>query len=274
MEKKRGLGRGLDNFFNTAPLDSKEPDTLPIAEIRPNPEQPRKRFGEEGIKELARSIEAVGVLQPLLVQREGEEIRLIAGERRLRAAKRAGLEDVPVRFIDVNEEEQDRISLIENIQREDLNPMEEAKGYEALRKKYGYTQEQLANLVGKSRPYVANSMRLMKLEPAVQEMLRNRDLTISQGKLLLGIKDGREQIKRAQKMIREQQTIEQSRKEAPRERKISPYYRSIEEQLMDRLGTKAQLKGNGKKGRLVIEYYSGDDLSRIVEMIMGGELDD
>lgn len=274
MEKKRGLGRGLDNFFNTVPLDSKEPDTLPIAEIRPNPEQPRKRFGEEGIKELARSIEAVGVLQPLLVQREGEEIRLIAGERRLRAAKRAGLEDVPVRFIDVNEEEQDRISLIENIQREDLNPMEEAEGYEALRKKYGYTQEQLANLVGKSRPYVANSMRLMKLEPAVQEMLRNRDLTISQGKLLLGIKDGREQIKRAQKMIREQQTIEQSRKEAPRERKISPYYRSIEEQLMDRLGTKAQLKGNGKKGRLVIEYYSGDDLSRIVEMIMGGELDD
>ncbi|VEJ36380.1 Probable chromosome-partitioning protein parB [Aedoeadaptatus ivorii] len=274
MEKKRGLGRGLDNFFNTVPLDSKEPDTLPITEIRPNPEQPRKRFGEEGIKELARSIEAVGVLQPLLVQREGEEIRLIAGERRLRAAKRAGLEDVPVRFIDVNEEEQDRISLIENIQREDLNPMEEAEGYEALRKKYGYTQEQLANLVGKSRPYVANSMRLMKLEPAVQEMLRNRDLTISQGKLLLGIKDGREQIKRAQKMIREQQTIEQSRKEAPREQKISPYYRSIEEQLMDRLGTKAQLKGNGKKGRLVIEYYSGDDLSRIVEMIMGGELDD
>ena len=130
MEKKRGLGRGLDNFFGAQQEAGKDAETLAVDAIVPNPHQPRKYFSEESIDELAESIQAVGVLQPLLIKKDGDTNLLIAGERRLRAAKRAGLKEVPVRFIDVDEEKGDRISLIENVQREDLNPMEEAEAYE------------------------------------------------------------------------------------------------------------------------------------------------
>lgn len=274
MEKKRGLGRGLDNFFGTQPMDDvNEVNALPIEKIKANPKQPRKQFSEESLEELAESIRAVGVLQPLLIKKEEDENLLIAGERRLRAAKLAGLTDVPVRFIDVTEEEVDQISLIENIQREDLNPIDEGEGYETLKKKYGYTQEKIAGLVGKSRPYIANAMRLLKLEPVVKEMLKKGELTVSQGKLLLSIKDGNEQIKQAQRMIKEGQTIEESQKEtgisAP---KRSSYYEDLEEKLMERLGTKTEVKGNMNRGRLVIDYHSKEDLIRIYDLIMGGEL--
>lgn len=281
MEKKRGLGRGLDNFFGTQSLhqdslNQREPDTLPIEYIEINPNQPRKYFSEENIEELAESIRKVGVLQPLLVKKiEKEKYLLIAGERRLRAAKYAKLEDVPVRILEASDEEIDQISLIENIQREDLNPIEEAEGYETLKKKYKYTQETIANLVGKSRPYIANAMRLLKLEPVVQEMMRKGELSISQGKLLLSIKDGNEQIKQARRMIKEGQTIAESTKatkskKAPR----SAYYAEIEDKLMERLGTKTEVRGSMKRGRVVIDYHSKEDLMRIYDLIMGGELFD
>lgn len=277
MEKKRGLGRGLDNFFGAPQETSNDVETLAVDAIVPNPHQPRKYFSEESIDELAESIQAVGVLQPLLIKKEGDTYLLIAGERRLRAAKKAGLKEVPVRFIDVDEEEGDRISLIENVQREDLNPMEEAEAYETLRKKYKYTQEKIAGLVGKSRPYIANSLRLLKLEPVVKEMLRREELSISQGKLLLSVKDGNEQIKQAKRMVDEGQTIAEStqntKKTSKKRKDHQGYYSYLENALMDVLGTKTEIVGNHEKGRIVIEYYSEDDLMRLSDLILGEDID-
>lgn len=277
MEKKRGLGRGLDNFFGAQQEENKEAETLAVDAIAANPHQPRKYFSEESIGELAESIRVVGVLQPLLIKKEGDTNLLIAGERRLRAAKKAGLKEVPVRFIDVDEEEGDRISLIENVQREDLNPMEEAEAYETLRKKYKYTQEKIAGLVGKSRPYIANSLRLLKLEPVVKEMLRREELSISQGKLLLSVKDGNDQIKQAKRMVEEGQTIAESTKNtktATKKRKDHQgYYSYLENALMDVLGTKTEIVGNHEKGKIVIDYYSEDDLMRLSDLILGEDID-
>lgn len=277
MEKKRGLGRGLDNFFGPQQEEVKTAETLAVDVIEANPHQPRKHFSDESIEELAQSIEAVGVLQPLLIKKEGDKNLLIAGERRLRAAKKAGLKEVPVRFIDVDEEKGDRISLIENIQREDLNPMEEAEAYDTLRKKYKYTQEKIAGLVGKSRPYIANSLRLLKLEPVVKEMLRREELSISQGKLLLSVKDGREQIKQAKRMVDEGQTIaestENTKKKANKEKSHQGYYSYLENSLMDVLGTKTEIKGNQEKGKIVIDYYTEADLMRLCDIILGEDID-
>ena len=277
MEKKRGLGRGLDNFFGSQQEEVKTAETLAVDVIEANPHQPRKHFSDESIEELAQSIEAVGVLQPLLIKKEGDKNLLIAGERRLRAAKKAGLKEVPVRFIDVDEEEGDRISLIENVQREDLNPMEEAEAYETLRKKYKYTQEKIAGLVGKSRPYIANSLRLLKLEPVVKEMLRREELSISQGKLLLSVKDGNEQIKQAKRMVDEGQTIaestENTKKTTKKRKDHQGYYSYLENALMDVLGTKTEIVGNHEKGKIVIEYYSEDDLMRLSDLILGEDID-
>lgn len=277
MEKKRGLGRGLDNFFGAQQEENKEAETLAVEAIETNPHQPRKYFSEESIDELAESIQAVGILQPLLIKKDGDINLLIAGERRLRAAKKAGLKEVPVRFIDVDEEEGDRISLIENVQREDLNPMEEAEAYEALRKKYKYTQEKIAGLVGKSRPYIANSLRLLKLEPVVKEMLRREELSISQGKLLLSVKDGNAQIKQAKRMVDEGQTIAEStqntKKSTKKRRDHQGYYSYLENALMDVLGTKTEIVGNHEKGKIVIDYYSEDDLMRLCDQILEDDID-
>lgn len=277
MEKKRGLGRGLDNFFGAQQEENKEAETLAVEAIETNPHQPRKYFSEESIDELAESIQTVGVLQPLLIKKDGDINLLIAGERRLRAAKKAGLKEVPVRFIDVDEEEGDRISLIENVQREDLNPMEEAEAYETLRKKYKYTQEKIAGLVGKSRPYIANSLRLLKLEPVVKEMLRREELSISQGKLLLSVKDGNAQIKQAKRMVDEGQTIAEStqntKKSTKKRRDHQGYYSYLENALMDVLGTKTEIVGNHEKGKIVIDYYSEDDLMRLSDLILGEDID-
>ncbi|WP_077074485.1 ParB/RepB/Spo0J family partition protein [Aedoeadaptatus urinae] len=277
MEKKRGLGRGLDNFFGAQQEENKEAETLAVDAIETNPHQPRKYFSEESIDELAESIRAVGVLQPLLIKKDGDTNLLIAGERRLRAAKRAGLKEVPVRFIDVDEEKGDRISLIENVQREDLNPMEEAEAYETLRKKYKYTQEKIAGLVGKSRPYIANSLRLLKLEPVVKEMLRREELSISQGKLLLSVKDGNAQIKQAKRMVDEGQTIAEStqntKKSTKKRRDHQGYYSYLENALMDVLGTKTEIVGNHEKGKIVIDYYSEDDLMRLCDQILEDDID-
>lgn len=277
MEKKRGLGRGLDNFFGPQTEEEKVAETLAVDAIVANPHQPRKYFSDESIEELAESIKAVGVLQPLLIKKDGDKNFLIAGERRLRAAKKAGLTEVPVRFIDVDEEKGDRISLIENIQREDLNPMEEAEAYDTLRKKYKYTQEKIAGLVGKSRPYIANSLRLLKLEPVVMEMLRREELTISQGKLLLSVKDGNEQIKQAKRMVEEGQTIAESSENTKKQSKKTSghqgYYGYLENALMDALGTKAEIKGNHEKGKIVIDYYTEEDLMRLCDIILGEDID-
>lgn len=277
MEKKRGLGRGLDNFFGAQQEENKEAETLAVEAIETNPHQPRKYFSEESIDELAESIQVVGVLQPLLIKKDGDINLLIAGERRLRAAKKAGLKEVPVRFIDVDEEEGDRISLIENVQREDLNPMEEAEAYETLRKKYKYTQEKIAGLVGKSRPYIANSLRLLKLEPVVKEMLRREELSISQGKLLLSVKDGNAQIKQAKRMVDEGQTIAEStqntKKSTKKRRDHQGYYSYLENALMDVLGTKTEIVGNHEKGKIVIDYYSEDDLMRLCDQILEDDID-
>ncbi|MCD1147828.1 ParB/RepB/Spo0J family partition protein [Peptoniphilus sp. KCTC 25270] len=279
MAKKSALGRGLGNFIKDSTFteeisekkQEKNIEMIPIELVIPNKDQPRKVFEEEMLLNLSKSIGEVGILQPILVKKAGEEFEIIAGERRLRAAQMAGLEKVPVLISDFTEEETDNIALIENIQREDLNPIEEALAYEKLKKNYKYTQEDMAKKLGKSRPYIANTMRLLNLEPEVQELLIQGKLNTSQGKLLLMIKDRDKQIKKALHIAQVGETVEQTQSHIKEKPARSPYEEQLMDKIMEKLGTKAQLKGKTKKGKLIIDFYSEEDLTRIVDIILGGD---
>ncbi|MDO5037540.1 MAG: ParB/RepB/Spo0J family partition protein [Tissierellia bacterium] len=280
-QKKRGLARGLDSFMMETPLvqdlieeNQDRGQDLPLEDIKINPLQPRKHFDPESLEELAGSIKEVGVLQPLIVRKKKNSYLLVAGERRLRAAKLAGLDQVPVIVTDLDDKEADKIALIENIQREDLDPLEEAQAYEGLKSAYGYTQEEMARALGKSRPYIANRLRLLNLAEPVKDLLREKKISVSHAKALLAIGDPNQQYAKALEIIKKNSTVNELEKKVskkPRKTTRDPYIRSLEDQLMDRLGTKVDLKNQGKKRKLTIEYYSDEDLDRILEIIMGGD---
>lgn len=276
--KKRALGRGLGNFIkdidiNIESMDEEKSSSLlvKIEDIQANIDQPRKDFDPVMLSELADSIKEVGILQPLIVTKEGGAYTLIAGERRLRAAKIAGLEEVPVIELDLSPEEIDKIALIENIQREDLNPLEEAMAYDRLKKVYSYTQEEMAIKLGKSRSYIANTMRLLKLEDEVKDLLYEGKLNVSQAKLLLSIKDPKKQIEKAKSIVKQGETIVETQKSIKKPSQKSAYERDLLDKLMDTLGTKAQLRGRGKNTKLIIDLYTEEDLSRVIDIILGGE---
>jgi ParB family chromosome partitioning protein len=289
----RGLGKGLDALIpvsnetktnktvNKSAENEKAPETLvKITSVEPNREQPRKNFDEEALNELAESIKQFGLLQPILVQDRKDHYEIIAGERRWRAAKLAGLKEVPVIIKNLTEQEIVEISLIENIQRENLNPIEEALAYKKLLNEFNLKQEEVAERVSKSRTAVTNSMRLLKLEEEVQKMVVDEQITTGHARALLGIEDGEQQIAVAKKIVDEKLSVRDieklvkdmnkpaKEKKAAKEKNVDFIYQDIEEKLKISLGTKVSVsaKENGA-GKIEIEFYSHDDLERLLEIL-------
>lgn len=291
---KHALGKGLDsliaNKVGTAPLaENKKSEEKPaevkvkISKVEPNREQPRKNFDEDALLELAESIKQFGVLQPLLVQDRKDYYEIIAGERRWRAAKIAGLKEVPVIIKKLTEQEMVEISLIENIQRENLNPIEEALAYKRLLNEFNLKQDEVAECVSKSRTAVTNSMRLLKLNEKVQQMVIDDMLTTGHARALLGIEDQEKQYVIAQQIFDEKLSVReteklvkkiQKEKNLPEKKKeeldeqVALAYHDVEEKMKLILGTKVNIRAkDNKKGKIEIEYYSMDEFNRIFEMM-------
>ena len=291
---KHALGKGLDsliaNKVGTAPLaENKKSEEKPaevkvkISKVEPNREQPRKNFDEDALLELAESIKQFGVLQPLLVQDRKDYYEIIAGERRWRAAKIAGLKEVPVIIKKLTEQEMVEISLIENIQRENLNPIEEALAYKRLLNEFNLKQDEVAERVSKSRTAVTNSMRLLKLNEKVQQMVIDDMLTTGHARALLGIEDQEKQDVAAQQIFDEKLSVReteklvkkiQKEKDLPEKKKeeldeqVELAYHDVEEKMKLILGTKVNIRAkDDKKGKIEIEYYSMDEFNRIFEMM-------
>ena len=283
MTKKRSLGRGIGNFLsseeNIAQIINSDKERnflyIDINLIERNSDQPRKVFDKKSLDELAESIKNYGIIQPLLVKENGDSYIVVSGERRLRAAKIAGLEKVPAIIKDVDEEISDKISLIENIQREDLNPIEEAKAFRYLLDEYNLKQEDLAKEIGKSRQYVGNTITLLNLDSRVIDLILNGELSQSHGKALLAIKDKEKQYKEALKIVKNSISVSNTEKNTSKNRyeKLDIFTRDIKDRLSSHLSTKVNFKGRGKHKRLEIEYYSEEDLERICDLILGGNLE-
>ena len=272
MAKKFGLGRGLDKLI---PEDDENIGILDINKIKPNKKQPRKYFDEDKIAMLAESIKEHGMIQPIIVQKEDEDYSIVAGERRWRAAKKANLKEVPVIIMDITESAVLEISLIENIQRQDLNPIEEANAYKRLIDDFKLTQEALSKKIGKSRTSISNTMRLTNLDDRVQEFLVEEILSEGHGRAILAIENKDDQYKLAQKVVDENLNVRETEslasnfykvKPVARKLRLDPYYKDVEKRLAKSIGTKVSLKPKARnKGKIEIEYYSMDDLNRILE---------
>ncbi|MCK9443780.1 MAG: ParB/RepB/Spo0J family partition protein [Tissierellaceae bacterium] len=281
--KKRGLGKGLSALISDdiayENIGSQEVvDYIDIGLITPNKNQPRVDFNDESLTSLADSIRVNGLIQPILVRKDGQKYEIIAGERRWRASKMAGLKEIPCLLKDVDEKASAKFALIENIQREDLNPIEEAIAYKKLMKDHKLTQEEVAREIGKSRPYIANTIRLLNLNREVIKYISNGELTAGHGKVLLGIENKEEQLKAANKIISDSLNIRESEKLTTKaKRQTKPKVKStrdsnvvdLEESLMRILGTKVNLVIGNKKGKIEIEYYGYEDLERIIDILRG-----
>ena len=254
---------------------------LNISEIEPNLSQPRKMFDEEQLGELAESIRRYGVLQPLLVQKKDDRYELIAGERRWRAAKLAGLREVPVIVREYTKQQTMEIALIENVQRADLNPIEEAKAYQMLIQEFGLRQEDVAERVAKNRATITNSMRLLKLDERVQEMLIQNRITGGHARALLSLEDGEKQyqlalktvenhlsVREVERLVKELLKPKKSKKKMDSERDLEVFFKDVEEKLKTVMGTKVSINRKDKnKGRIEIEYYSSSELERLIELL-------
>jgi ParB family transcriptional regulator, chromosome partitioning protein len=268
MRKKDPLGRGLSAILKD--IEEKGVATLvPVAQIKVNPRQPRFSLREEGLEDLANSIKEKGVLQPILLRKKENGYEIIAGERRFRASRIAGLSEVPAIIKDVDDRESLEIALIENIQREDLTPIELATVYTRFVDEFGYTHEALAKKIGIERSSVSNIIRLLKLPDWVKALVTDGKLTSGHGRVLITLKNEAEQKKYVNKILNEGASvrdIERARKAGTA--RIAPYS-DIEEALRDALKTKVQVSYGRNKGKLVIEFYSKDDLERLVEILCG-----
>ncbi len=279
---KSRLGRGLDTIFGQdvskmlediqSGEQSQEQLTLPVDQIRPNPYQPRKVFDDEALKELSESIEQHGVFTPILVKKSVQGYELVTGERRLRASKLAGKADIPAIIVDFDDQQMMEIALLENIQREDLNIIEEAKAYEQLIQRLNYTQEQLAKRVGKSREHITNTLRLLKLPEQLQQMVTDKKLSMGHARALLGIKDEDTMIKVAQQTVRDGlsvRKVEQIVKDQSKKKEVKPKYednvfvketkRLLEEHFQTSVGV--------HEHSISIHYEGQDDLNRILELL-------
>lgn len=281
---KKGLGRGLEALLDPYIEEKKEDAAgsvveISITEIDTNKQQPRKSFDEEKIKELAASIRQHGIIQPLIVKKTKERYLIVAGERRFRAARVAGLKKVPAICVEYDDEKLAEVALIENIQRENLNPVEEAAAIKFLMKQHELTQEEVSDKLGKSRPAVANSLRLLNLPEEILELVRKGILSAGHGRALAGIKDATLQGKIALECIRlgySVRALETRIKNAEKEKKEKPAKEvrsndlvQAEKSFRDRLKTKVKIEGGESKGKITIEYYSADDLQNIYSCIMG-----
>ncbi len=284
--KKMGLGKGLDAMIPakqsvSAGLEKdREPGNgetvLKITEVEPNKNQPRKNFNEDSLLELSESIKLHGIVQPLVVAKQKDYYEIIAGERRWRAAKIAGLKEVPVVIKDYSPQEIMEVALIENIQREDLNPVEEARAYQGLIKEYNLKQDEVAEKVSKSRTAITNSLRLLKLDERVLDMLVDENISSGHARALLGLEDKDEQFQLATKIFDEKLSVRETEKmvkklnnpvkrEPKKELKNDFVYRDIEEKLKQKIGTKVRInRKTEQKGKIEIEYYTPEDLEKIL----------
>lgn len=282
MAKKGGLGRGMDALFldNSAEENGNAGAVLNINEIEPNRNQPRKNFSENGLEELAKSIEQNGIIQPILVRPMSDgSYQLIAGERRWRAARMAGLHEVPVTIREMSDEEASVFALIENLQREDLSPVEEAEGLKSLIESYGFTQEEAADRVGKSRTAVTNTLRLLKLPSPVLQILGEGKITAGHARALLGLDEEKEMLRIAQATVAQELSVRQVEKmvkyasqgEKPkpkkRDKKRDKYYDEVEIALTNLLGRKVKvyLSPSGNKGTLEFEFFGKEDLTQLAK---------
>ncbi len=294
MARRSGLGKGLDSLISSeagtvepkGKAETKQQEEsaqngavqIKLRLIEPNKEQPRKQFDQESLEELAESIRQYGVIQPLLLVQKGSYYSIVAGERRWRAAKMAGLKEVPAIVKEFTPEEIAEISLVENLQREDLNPMEEARAYQRLLKEFHMTQEEIAGKVSKSRSVIANSLRLLKLEESVQQLVESGELSMGHAKVLLGIDDAALQAEASAYVVghdlsvREtesyvKQLLNPAQKKTKKTFGNEDVYRLLTERLQERTGTKVRIvQKDEEKGKVEIEYYSNADLERIIEL--------
>lgn len=280
--KKRGLGRGIQNFVqDQKTVDAIINDTDPsdslaevnINEISPNPNQARKNFSQEELEDLRDSIMQFGVISPIILKREDKGYIIIAGERRFRAAKLAGLEKIPSIIKDIPKEEADKISLIENIQRVDLDPLEEARGFADVIDTYGISHEELATAIGKSRSHITNSLRLLKLDPRVQDMLQEELISVGHALLLLNVKDPDQQYKNAMRIVKSGSTVTEVRELYKSDKKFEKdlYLENIKEELISYLGTKCKVSKRGNRRTIQIDCFGEEELTRVCELILGGE---
>lgn len=289
--KNRGLGKGLEALFGDSEIDTKEISIKPspeseakgisfieINDIKPNAKQPRKTFDEEKLNELAASIQEHGLIQPLMLRAAEKGYEIVAGERRWRASRKAGLKEIPCIIKEVTDEQNMLIAIIENMQREDLNPIEEAEGLNQMVETFGFTQEQISKSVGKSRPYITNSLRLLKLPEEIRASVSSGDLSMGHARALVGVDNEIRQkeiaeyavqealsVREIEKLIREDGIPKKRR--VPRRLEKNADVKRVEEDLKLILGTKVNLKQNGKKGKIEIDYYSKEELDRLIELL-------
>ncbi len=291
---KKGLGKGLaalfDENINPPAPSGEEIIRLPISRIKPNPNQPRKAFNEEKLAEMAESLRQYGLVQPLVVIKTKDSpekdpcYEIVAGERRWRAAQLANLEELSCIIRELSPEEIVEISLIENIQREDLNIMEEAETYRQLMESFGHTQGDLARRLGKSRPYIANTLRLLNLEPSLKSLLQEGHLSPGHGRALLMVGDTALRLKMAKRIITGKLSVRQAEdlaRQINKEKALilpkkqnkeeAPILREIANRLRLRLATQVKVEKRGKGGRIIVEYYSDNDLQRVLDELLPGE---
>ena len=293
-KKARGLGRGLEALFGDmevsvpaqqAPAESSETENIPggegvsyidINDIKPNENQPRKSFDEEKLEELASSIREHGLIQPIVVRRSSSGFEIVAGERRWRAARKASMKEIPALIRELSDEENMLLSIIENMQREDLDPIEEAEGINQMILKYGMNQEQVSASLGKSRPYISNQLRLLKLPESIRSMVSRGELSSGHVRALINITGEDKQISIARRAVEEGLSVRQvealakgvkSAKKKPSRTRKSADIKKVEEDLRQVLGSKVNLSHKGKKGKIEIEYYSKDELERLIELL-------
>ncbi|MBR4575400.1 MAG: ParB/RepB/Spo0J family partition protein [Lachnospiraceae bacterium] len=292
MAARKGLGKGLDTLIPKGVIVNDKPSTpgdvkaekpdqfVKITKVEPNRNQPRKKFDEDALMELSDSIKIHGVLFPILVVNRGDYYEIVAGERRWRAAKMAGLKEVPVIIREYTDKQIAEISLIENIQRTDLNPIEEAMAYKSLIDEYNYKQDELAERVSKSRTAITNSMRLLKLAAPVQDMVVDDMITAGHARALLSIENPDEQYELAQRVMDEKlsvrdiekivKTKNKPKKDKKKNEKQEAIYHDIEEKLKAAIGTKVTITSKGDNmGKLEIDFYNQDDLQKIMDLLLG-----
>lgn len=287
MAERKGLGKGLGALFEDVNIDSTEIEEseankedinfIEIDEIAPNESQPRKTFNKEKLEELARSIKTHGVIQPIVVRKQGSHYEVVAGERRWRAARIAGLSEVPCIVRELTDEQNMLVAIIENVQREDLNPIEEARGIRAMIEDYELTQDEVAKAVSKSRPYITNALRMLKLPDAVLDMVSAGKLSAGHARAILSAKEEEQteiakhvetkglSVREAEKLSKKGLSFD--RKKPGKHPTKNAAVKQIESELSSALGTKVNLSQNGNKGKIEIEYYSREELEGLIEAL-------
>ena len=278
-KEKKGLGTGLAALFGEEDLDEQsELMTLPITKVEPRKDQPREYFDEDALKELADSITQYGLIQPIVARKlPSGYYQIIAGERRWRASRLAGLSEIPVRVIDADDRTTAELALVENLQRENLNPIEEAKGYKTLIEVYGLTQEETAKSVGRSRPAITNSMRLLSLSDEVLKLVEDGRLSAGHARALIPVTDGKKQLEAAKEVISKSLSVRKTEamaakltKEPKEEKEKKPfvdYSAEVEKELGEILGRRVRLVDSRKNGRIEIEFYGADDRENLIEVL-------